>query len=335
MNKNKRINYLAIAITTNCNCNCFYCKPTGESILPNIKGTLNFKSLRKIIKVAYELGITTFRITGGEPTTVSYLSSLMRYIMELGDNTKIRLNTNGYKLYNKELLNIIERYKERMDIVISVDSVNEYIEGIHYPKYLSAKIQNLATELVNRKIPTRFNVVVTKRNISEIKELINKSIALGVNVKILDLIIQNEYFGTNKDLNGEEAVMFGKAEYVSLENIVEYLEIISDRSKEKYHMWNSFGIPRSGYFIGEQWIQVKDSSKGAEYSKTCIEGCPYYDSCNEGLFSPFISVGEILHLSGCKNKDWYYTLKGKSEAEIKKALDEILTLFENTELRKH
>ena len=138
-----------------------------------------------------------------------------------------------------------------------------------------------------------------------------------------------------QNLNGEEAVMFGKASYAPLESIIKYLEAISDRSKEKYHMWNTFGIPRSGYFIGNQWVQVKDSSRGAEYSKVCIEKCPYYDSCNEGLFSPFISVGEILHLSGCKNKDLYYTLKGKSEAEIKKALDEILTLFENTELRKH
>lgn len=335
MNKNKRINYLAIAITTNCNCNCFYCKPSGESILPNMKGTLNYKSLKKIIKVAYELGITTFRITGGEPTAVRYLPSLICYIMKLGYNTKIRLNTNGYKLNDEELLNSIETYKERMDIVISVDSVNEYIHGIHYPKYLSLKVQNLAKELVKRKIPTRFNVVVTRQNISEVKTLIDKSIALGVNIKILDLIIRNEYFGTNKNLNGEEAVMFGKASYAPLESIIKYLETISDKSKEKYHMWNTFGIPRSGYFIGNQWIQVKDSSRGAEYSKVCIEKCPYYDSCNEGLFSPFTSVGEILHLSGCKNKELYYSLKGKSEAEIKKALDEILTLFENTELRKH
>ena len=335
MNNNKRINYLAIAITTNCNCNCFYCKPTGESILPNEKGTLDFQSLKKIIKIAYELGITTFRITGGEPTAVSYLPSLICYIMKLGDNTKIRLNTNGYRLDNEELLNMIESYKERIDIVISVDSINEYINGIHYPKYLSSKIQNLVMKLVKRKIPTRFNVVVTKQNISEVKALIDKSIALGVNIKILDLIIQNEYFGTSKNLNGEEAIMFGKTSYAPLESIIEYLETISDSSKEKYHMWNTFGIPRSGYFIGNQWIQIKDSSRGAEYSKVCIENCPYYDSCNEGLFSPFISVGEILHLSGCKNKDLYYTLKGKSEAEIKNALDDILTLFENTELRKH
>lgn len=332
---NKRINYLAIALTTNCNYNCFYCKPTGESILPNEKGTLDFQNLKKIIKVAYELGITTFRITGGEPTTVSYLPNLICYIMELGDNTKIRLNTNGYRLDDEKLLNIIELYKDQMDIVISVDSVNEYINGIHYPKYLSQKVQNLATELVKRKISTRFNIVVTKQNIREIKTLIDRSLALGVNIKILDLIIRNEYFGTIKSLTGEEAITFGKNSYAPLESIIKYLETISDNSQEEYHIWNTFGIPRSGYFIGNQWIQIKDSSRGAKYSKVCIEKCPYYDSCNEGLFSPFISVGEILHLSGCKNKDLYYILNGKSEAEIKKALDDILTLFKNTELKKH
>lgn len=334
MKKNKRISYMAIAITTNCNCNCFYCKPTGESILSSVKGTLNFQKLKKIIRIAYELGINTFRITGGEPTTVGYLPNLIEYVMKLGDNTKIRLNTNGYKLDKEELLNIIELYKERMDIVISVDSINEYIQGVHYPKYLSPRIRNLALELVKRKISTRFNIVVIRQNISEIKELINKSIDLGVNIKILDLIIRDEYFGNNKSLNGKEAVAFGEASYISLESTTKYLENISNNSKEKYHMWNAFGIPRSGYFIGKQYVQVKDASKGAEYSKVCIEECPYYSSCNEGLFSPFISVGEILHISGCKNKDLYYNLKEKSESEIKKVLDEILTLFENTELRK-
>ena len=147
MNKNEkeRINYLAIAITTNCNYKCFYCKPTGENIQTNLKGTINFESIKKIIKVAYELGITIFRITGGEPTMVEYLPELINYIMNLGENTKIRLNTNGYKLNN--ILDIIEHYKERIDIVISVDSVNEYIHGIQYPKYLSPEIKKITEKL--------------------------------------------------------------------------------------------------------------------------------------------------------------------------------------------
>lgn len=329
----KRINYLAIALTTRCNFQCFYCKPTGESIFPNIQGTLDFQDLKKIIKVAYKLGINTFRITGGEPTMVDYLPNLISYIMNIGDDTKIRLNTNGYKLHT--ILDSIEAFKDRMDIVISVDSINEYIHGIHYPKYLSQKVQDLARELVARNINTRFNIVVTKYNMNEVKALIQRSLKLGVNIKILDLIIQNEYFGNNEKLDGEKAIQFGESLYAQLDSINAYLEEISENSKENYHMWNSYGISMGGCFIGNQWIQVKDSSKGAQYSKLCIEECPYYKSCNEGLFSPFISVGEILHLSGCKNKDLYYNLKNMSEVEIEEALERILTLFEETELKKH
>ena len=59
--------------------------------------------------------------------------------MDLGKDTKIRLNTNGYNL--EYMLDLIEMYKDRrVDVVISVDSLNEYVNGIHYPKYLSSKI---------------------------------------------------------------------------------------------------------------------------------------------------------------------------------------------------
>ena len=225
MNKNEkeRINYLAIAITTNCNYKCFYCKPTGENIQTNLKGTINYESIKKIIKVAYELGITIFRITGGEPTMVEYLPELINYIMNLGENTKIRLNTNGYKLNN--ILDIIEHYKERIDIVISVDSVNEYIHGIQYPKYLSPEIKKITKELIKRKIETRFNIVVTKQNIEEINELIEKSFSLGVNIKILDLIIRDDYYGIKHQITGEEALKFGKDSYVSLEGVTSYLAL--------------------------------------------------------------------------------------------------------------
>ena len=177
--------------------------------------------------------------------------------------------------------------------------------------------------------------MVTKQNIEEINELIEKSFSLGVNIKILDLIIRDDYYGIKHQITGEEALKFGKDSYVSLEGVTSYLEKISDNSKSEYHIYNSFGIPRSGYFIGNQWVQVKNASKGAKYSQFCIKNCPYFNMCNEGLFSPFLSVGEILHLSGCKNKNLYYDLKGKDESEIRKDFNEILNLFEDTELRKN
>ena len=84
----KRGTYLAIALTTECNYKCFYCKRGGESISKE-KETISFSDIKKIITNAHEIGITNFRITGGEPTSVPYFGKLIEYIMKFKD-TKIR-----------------------------------------------------------------------------------------------------------------------------------------------------------------------------------------------------------------------------------------------------
>ena len=76
-------------------------------------------------------------------------------------------------------------------------------------------MQKLAIELVKRGISTRFNVVVTRQNVNEVETLIGKSLVLGVNIKILDLIIRDEYFGMSQKLNGKDAIMFGCLLYTS------------------------------------------------------------------------------------------------------------------------
>ena len=211
-----RLNYIAIALTTHCNCNCFYCKETGESIIPNIKGTWDFNSLKKVIKVAYGEGLTTFRITGGEPTIVEYLPGLIHYIMDLGKDTKIRLNTNGYNL--EYMLDLIEMYKDRVDVMISVDSLNEYVNGIYYPKYLSLKIEELAKELVKRKISTRFNIVVTKYNSIEVETLIDKALEL-TNKAVVDALGGLPAHKIHCSVLAEEAVKAAVVDYYEKNNI--------------------------------------------------------------------------------------------------------------------
>lgn len=125
---------------------------------------------------------------------------------------------------------------------------------------------------------------------------------------------------------------FGQSMYQELNEVKSYLESVSTKSQEKYYVSNANGIPMSGYFFGNQWVQVKDSSKGAMYAKECKK-CSYYDTCYEGVFSPLLSVGEILHISGCMNSSLYYQLKSKSEKEIRQSFEELLKVFESTELR--
>lgn len=326
----KRVNtYLAIAITTYCNYQCFYCKEGGESI-SHKKETLPFSKIKKIIDIAYNVGITNFRITGGEPTIVPYFSELIAFIMSL-DNTKIRINTNGYWILKH--IDILTKYKERLDVVFSVDSISANLNGVYFPKFLSNQVISITRTLKRNGIPVRYNIVVTSLNEQEVKKLIIKAIdELKVNVKLLDLNKFSQYLGYGSKVVGEEAYDLWKKLFVPMRNFYKFLEDIASDSKSEWTtalISKGHGIPMSSYFRGENWIQVKDSTRGAKYSEFCMSECKYFKhgNCQEGVFSLFLSSNLILHLSGCKNELIHFDLNECNDRQMKKAFEELLTFL--------
>lgn len=326
----KRVNtYLAIAITTYCNYQCFYCKEGGESI-SNKKEIIPLSKLKQIICNAYDVGITKFRITGGEPTIVPYFSELIEFIMNFGD-TKIRINTNGHMMLN--YIDVLEKYKERLDVVFSVDSISEHLNGVHFPKFLSKDVINVTQILKEKEISVRYNIVVTSLNECEVKKLVLKAIdELKVNVKLLDLNKFSEYLGYDCKVGGEEAFSLWKNLFVSMKNFYDFLEDISNNSKSEWTtglIGKGHGIPMSSYFRGENFIQVKDSTRGAKYSEFCKSRCYYFKNgnCQEGVFSLFLSSNLILHLSGCKNSSIQFNLTECSDNQIRQALEKLLCMM--------
>ncbi len=325
----KRINtYLAIALTTYCNYQCFYCKEGGESISKK-KETIPFLKLRQIIGNAYDVGITNFRITGGEPTSVPYFGELIEFIMAFTD-TKIRINTNGHMILKH--IDTLKKYKDRLDVVLSVDSISENLNGVHFPKFLSKNVINITRRLKESGILVRYNIVVTSLNECEIKELVIKAIdELNVNVKLLDLNKFSEYLGYDSKVVGEEAFDLWKRLFVPMKKFYDFLEDISNDSKSEWTtglISKGQGIPMSSYFRGENWIQVKDSTRGAKYSEFCKRECSYFKAgnCQEGVFSLFLSSNLILHLSGCKNKSIQFEVREYDDEEIRLALENLLCL---------
>lgn len=328
----KRLNtYLAISITTCCNYQCFYCKEGGESISKE-KETISLQSIKKIIDNAYDVGIRNFRITGGEPTGVSYFGELIQYIMSF-DNTKVRINTNGYKLM--EHIHILEKYNKRLDVVFSVDSLSETLDGVHFPKYLSEDIINITKILKEKEIPVRYNVVVTSLNKSEVEKLVLKAIdELHVNVKLLDLNKFSEYLGYTGKVQGEEAIALWNKMFVPMKKFYDFLEKISNDSDAEWttgFIGKGNGIPMSSFSRGQNWIQVKDSTREAKYCQFCKNSCKWYEqrSCQEGVFSLFLSSNLTLHLSGCKNKSIHFDLNGCDDEQMKKAFNKLLDIMEN------
>ena len=323
----KRLNtYLAISITTFCNYQCFYCKEGGESISKHIE-TIEFSKLKQIITNAYDVGIKNFRITGGEPTAVSYFGEMIEFIMKMS-GTKMRINTNGYQLL--KYIDVLTKYRERIDIVFSVDSMSEYIQDVHFQKFLSKEVIITTKILKAKKISVRYNIVVTKLNEDEVRPLIMKAVdELKVNVKLLDLNKFPEYLGYGNKICEQEALNFWKKLFVPMNRFYDFLNEISTSSNSEWTtglISKGHGIPMSSYFRSENWIQVKDSERGAKYAEYCKTKCPYFKNkdCQEGVFSLFLSSNLVLHLSGCKNRKLQFNLNLAEDEQIKSAFENLL-----------
>lgn len=94
----REINYLRISVTDRCNLRCTYCMP-AEGI-PSTKHDeiLRYEEIVRLARLAYELGFTKFRITGGEPLVRKGLPSLVHELAQLGSNVDLAITTNGVLL---------------------------------------------------------------------------------------------------------------------------------------------------------------------------------------------------------------------------------------------
>src|SRR3990170_2999293 len=93
----REINYMRISITDRCNFRCFYCMPP-EGIRPVLppSAILSYEEILEIVKISIRLGITRFRITGGEPLVRKDIIFLLQKMIDLPRVEKVSLTTNGY-----------------------------------------------------------------------------------------------------------------------------------------------------------------------------------------------------------------------------------------------
>lgn len=244
---------------------------------------------------------------------------------------KFGLNTNGFKL--ERYIDIIEKYKDRIYVLISVDSISNTLQGMHFQKYLTEKTKMLTKKMVDKGIMVRYNIVVTNFNFHEVKELIITAVdELGVDIKLLDLKVRDEYLGENSCICEKNSMNFWNNSYIQLKAITDFLQKNCDKNSDNNYKTNFYGIPMNMYFRHGKKIQIKDTSKGTHYSSLCIKECPYYTKCNEGLYSPFLSTDMTLHISGCRNKKIYFNLKNKNKLVIRNNLEKILELFRDITL---
>lgn len=143
---------IALHITSRCNFRCDYCNEYHNGC------TLPKELFAKIVQEYSQIGGGILHITGGEPTMVSWLDEA---IQNRPENVTINLNSNCFKLLNKETYKFIDRIK------VSLDTYKEqYFDSIvHHEGAFKRIVINLwQLENYDKARDTSITYTLTKEN---------------------------------------------------------------------------------------------------------------------------------------------------------------------------
>lgn len=179
------INYMRISITDRCNLRCKYCMPDGIELLP-MSEILTFEEIVRVCRQAVELGITRFKITGGEPLVRKGCASLIREIKSLPGVEQVTMTTNGV---------LISGYLEQLSeagldaVNISLDTLNreEFAEltgADHLPEVLKS-----IDAAVGSGLRVKVNAVLQKgENADEWQQLLELAKDRPLDVRFIEMM---------------------------------------------------------------------------------------------------------------------------------------------------
>ena len=93
----RKIDYLRISVTDRCNLRCRYCMPEPVSAVQHAD-ILRYEEILRICRAAAELGITKFKVTGGEPLVRAGCVDFITALKAQPGTEQVTLTTNGLLL---------------------------------------------------------------------------------------------------------------------------------------------------------------------------------------------------------------------------------------------
>ncbi len=190
---NRKITYLRISVTDRCNLNCFYCKPRREVSLFPKEEILSYEEIIKIVKIARQLGIIHFRITGGEPLLRRDIVYFLKEISKL--KIDFSLTTNGiYLLEYAEKLKSIGL--KRINVSLDTLDVKKYELVTGYP-YLHKVLEGIKLARELGFSPIKINTVIMKGvNNNEIDNFIIWAKENSLNIRFIEFMpfTRKDYF---------------------------------------------------------------------------------------------------------------------------------------------
>lgn len=159
------VNSVTLDLTENCNCNCIFCFKESSKKKEKELSTLEIKIL--LVKLR-EAGCYVVQFSGGEIFTRNDTLEIIRYAKKL--RFYVCVNTNATILNNEIIHTLKDLFIDK--IICSFHSLNERV----FKKIVNSNVSFDLTlsnilELQKVGLPVEVNMILTKYNISEVKDL--------------------------------------------------------------------------------------------------------------------------------------------------------------------
>ena len=175
---------MRISVTDRCNLRCRYCMPDGIERIP-MSDLLTYEEIAFVCRQAADLGIGSFRITGGEPLVRKGCVRLVSMLKETPGVRRVTMTTNGV-LLGEHLNGLLDAGLDAVNVSLDTLDRGQYkaITGMDELDRVLASIRRAAG-----KLPVRINCVICRElNDDAPGELATLARDLPVDVRFIELM---------------------------------------------------------------------------------------------------------------------------------------------------
>ena len=182
----RRIDYLRISITDRCNLHCRYCMPSNVDRVHH-EDILRYEEILRICRAAARLGITKFKVTGGEPLVRAGCADFISALKAQSGTEQVTLTTNGL---------LLERNLDAL-IAAGIDCVNVSLDTLDDARYArltgctahgAGDVVRAVEECCRRGVRTKVNAVLLPETRDEAVSLAALAARLPVDVRFIELM---------------------------------------------------------------------------------------------------------------------------------------------------
>ena len=182
----RKIDYLRISVTDRCNLRCRYCMPEPIDAVRH-EDILRYEEILRICRAAAELGITKFKVTGGEPLVRADCAEFIAALKRQPGTEQVTLTTNGLLL------------EKNLDALTAagLDGVNISLDTLNNTRFRSITgytgdgadtLLHVLEECCGRGLRTKINAVLLEETETDAPALAAIAETLPVDVRFIELM---------------------------------------------------------------------------------------------------------------------------------------------------